>query len=194
MSRLTVLAALPLLFSCTNGPGTFEGFEICNNGIDDNNDGLTDCEDEATCGGPDCRFNNSGETGVQLGDVRIEWKDGQCDFLYGDADCTKLVCTILVTNDTEEEGFVTSSCDNPIENNYDNILDWRNAQQATGRTGGLSNSPLDAKDTAEIELYYDCFMPNTEPKFTASCNLRAEADNKFDTKTFSVEGINTDAP
>lgn len=185
-SRARFLAGVAL-FACGGSDSAdvgWSGFEICNNGLDDNGDGLVDCEDVA-CAGPACRLPPT-DTSPTVQGIVIEYEPGECDFRFSANDCTMLICSIDVPNGTDGEALVNASCENPSGGaSHDNVVDLRNAQQLGGRVGALVDSPLDANDTGEIELYYDCF---TLQSFEATCTLEVKTSEHEATETIVIEG------
>lgn len=194
MVRLTLVAAVSLLVSCADGDTdtTFVFPEICGNGIDDNGNGLIDCADSTFCGGSaNCGGTTDTGPDTNEGPLEIDFTDGQCDFLFSENDCQKLVCTIPVTNNTDEDGTVSASCENPIKDNYDTVIQFRNVQVGPQRLNALSASPIEAESSATIELYYNCFMP-TGKDFTTGCTIAVDADDRSEDRNFTIEGISTD--
>ncbi len=105
-------------FNCVLAPPPFES--KCNNGIDDDGDGLIDCEDG------DCFTSN--ECTVEICDNGID-DDGD-----GWIDCSDTECFNLT--------FCVEICDNGIDDNGDGLVDGEDPQCSapSGVTGGLESN------------------------------------------------------
>ena len=105
-------------FNCIEALPPFETY--CDNGIDDDGDGLIDCED------PDCY--NSNSCTVEICDNGID------DDLDGWADCDDSECFALAV--------CLEICDNGIDDNGNGLVDGDDPQCGTsgGVTGGLESN------------------------------------------------------
>ena len=105
-------------FNCVLAPPPFES--ICNNGIDDDGDGVVDCADG------DCFTSN--ECTIEICDNGID-DDGD-----GWIDCSDTECFNL--------SFCVEICDNGIDDNGDGLIDDEDPQCNTpaGVTGGLESN------------------------------------------------------
>lgn len=188
MSALALLAALSLSACSGTDPGAdFIPAEICDNGIDDNGNGLVDCDDSAFCGGAPClRQGGTGDTSGGGEPLVIGYQDKMCDFLFSEADCVQQICSIPVENNTDEDGVITANCENPAKDNYEVVVKFRNVQENTGRLNALSASPFEKESSTTIELFYDCFQLET---FTTACTIQLDADDRQEDVDFTIEGI-----
>ncbi|MEM6931381.1 MAG: hypothetical protein AAF602_30905, partial [Myxococcota bacterium] len=73
--------------------------EICDDGIDNDGDGLVDCDDES-CGGINCQRQ---DTGFEEAPVEIVISQSRCcDFTFNDQNCDgRLAGTIDIVNRTD---------------------------------------------------------------------------------------------
>ena len=195
MSRFTSFLVLPLfLTACTaGGDDTFTLLdpEVCDNGIDDNGNGLVDCDDASFCGGLVCRGDGGGgdtDTAVEQAPVEILFDESDCcDFSYGLQDCNeKRIGEFRVANRTDSEGLIDASCEVPQGAGTDEVVvKFRNNQAGSVRDF-LVNSPIDAGSETLITVFYDCFYQET---FQVSCQAEVEAEERSDTIRWTIEGV-----
>src|SRR5262245_59636238 len=112
MSRKTLPLTAILLLSGALGTGcsgdtTDPGRpppEICDDGIDNADDGLIDCDDTEACGGLQCITNTiDTDTTVPLDPAEIIFSAADCcNFTYGQGDCPLLVGTFQAANREED--------------------------------------------------------------------------------------------
>ena len=105
-------------FNCVNAPPPFES--NCGNGIDDDGDGLADCDDQ------DCYTSN--QCTVEICDNGIDDdNDGWAD--CSDSECYELAICIEI-------------CDNGIDDNNNGLVDGDDPQctSSSGVTGGLESN------------------------------------------------------
>ena len=169
MSRLFVPALL-LTASCGGEGGVRPPPEICDDRLDNDGDGLVDCDDEA-CGGLACTNGGGGGTTRPdpLDPVEILF-DSQdcCDFTFGPGDCNKIVGSYTIANRTDEDGELDISCDTPGGGStpaYRFTLSNQPKDDDDPR-GGFSDFPIAPQSDVVVTQYYDCF---TNQSFTTTC-------------------------
>ena len=124
-------------FNCVLAPPPFE--TNCTNGIDDDGDGLVDCDD------PDCAASN--ECTVEICDNGID-DDGD-----GWIDCSDSECYNL--------SFCVEICDNGIDDNGNGLIDGDDPQCTTssGVTGGLESNRRLSDKIANRNFYTQILEP-----------------------------------
>ncbi len=127
-------------FNCVLAPPPFE--TNCSNGIDDDGDGLVDCDD------PDCY--NSNNCLLEICDNGID-DDGD-----GLVDCDDTECYSL-------QGC-TEICDNGIDDNNNGLIDGDDPQ-CGGTTGGI-NGGLESNGRLSDQLAYRNYIRETKSKQT----------------------------
>lgn len=166
-------------FNCVLAPPPFES--KCNNGIDDDGDGLIDCEDG------DCFTSN--ECTLEICDNGID-DDGD-----GWIDCSDTECFNLT--------FCVEICDNGIDDNGDGLVDSADPQCNTpaGVTGGLEsngsladriskrNIKLILENDEEVQMKKEGIIP-----FTQRINRGAFDLSNFIPQEFSDAFISESSP
>jgi hypothetical protein len=149
--------------------------EDCQDGIDNDSDGLVDCDDSAECGGLQCQNANDTDTGitVDLPDLEIEIPpDTCCNFTFSDpADCPMVVGSYVVHNRTlESEAELDASCD-LYEGDSPISFDVEGCSNCP--TPFLTNFVVDPQTSVTVELVFNCSIGHT---FTANCLTDVKAN------------------
>lgn len=164
--------------------------EICDDGEDNDKDGLVDCDDTADCGGLACRETFTTETGETAPPtLEIVVNDGCCDFSFGSADCPqKSIGTVSIINrDPELEGQFTASCETvgpslqPIE--------WK-VVGSGNQVPYLVNLPLAPESTVEVEAFFVCDA-GVDQTFETVCRVVAEIEESSEEVSVEQEVTGT---
>ncbi len=152
----------------------------CADGIDNNGNGLVDCDDP-DCGGINCRRFDTGIDEQEV-EIVIDQRDC-CDFTFNPTNCNnRLAGTIEVVNRTKSPGLVTFVRCDPKD--FGNAVGFR-----VGSDGivdnALGNVPLAEESSVVIEAVFDC---QTDAAFTAECEISATAGTFGDDRGFLVRG------
>jgi hypothetical protein len=201
MSRKTLPLTVILLFSggfgaagCTGTDTTDDGRkppEICDDEIDNDDDGLVDCDDTAECGGLQC---NTGTTDTDTGittdldpaEILFSVTDC-CDFTFAEGECPKLIGTYEAANrEPETEGELDASCDLIGD---DPPLSFSVIGCPNCPIPYLTNQPVDPNTTVTVEVWFDCAVQQT---FQATCRTNIEVDPFEDEYEFQVNGVRQD--
>ncbi|MBX2800555.1 MAG: hypothetical protein KTR31_22945 [Myxococcales bacterium] len=191
--RLALLMLLPL--AACSGPATdvaAELPEICGDGIDNNDNGLVDCEDATYCGGPGCAAPPPTDEGFDTDQLVFPGiEDLNCDFSFGTTDCSrKELCTFTFENTSPDPATFNAECSTPAGggNKYDSAILFQ-VQGDNNAAGRVSREPADAGETVLVTLYYDCFVAET---FNVDCEVRAEGTDGviplLTTENFEIQG------
>jgi len=160
--------------------------ENCVNGIDDNNNGLIDCEDVDECSANlACREGLGPDTGNSDEPVEIVIDQRRCcDFTFNAKSCRNLTAgTFDIVNRTDNDGIITAvRCD---------------AIDDVGIPVGFRVDPLDppdeflndvqvpAQSTVTVEAVFDC---QAKEPFSATCEAKVEVGTLGDERGFLVRG------
>ena len=155
--------------------------EICDDGIDNDGDGLVDCDDEA-CGGLACRDpgDDDDDTGTEpppVVEILFDPTDC-CDFTFTvPNDCQKVVGSFSIINRSEtEDGLIkTLTCDIPQGGTQAAIL--FQLDDSTQKFPFVANAELDRNSQVDVTLWYDCF---TNDSFELPCRVKAEVGEEED--------------
>ena len=143
--------------------------EICGNGIDDDLDGLTDCE-EALCRCSDVEICTGGLD--EDADGLIDCRDDDCD---GEAVCIEAVCDDALDNDgdgavdcldSDCDGGCPEVCDDGRDNDGDGLIDCEDAECVDEEVCGelLCDDGIDDDDDGLIDCADDdCWGLNCHP-------------------------------
>ncbi|HHO51014.1 MAG TPA: hypothetical protein ENK18_09125 [Deltaproteobacteria bacterium] len=188
MLRFSLTLSLSLSVGCSGeAPGTHPEPEICDDGIDNNGNGLIDCEDSASCGGLVCRdnTNNTNDTGEPLPELEIFIDpDDCCDFTFSDADCAgKPIGQFTILNRSDEQGTIDVTCDVP--GTGISVLEIRMNDNQVLRPF-LTDAPMEPTSENTIYLSYDCYALQT---FEVGCSAKATLPNDSEELGFSVRAI-----
>jgi hypothetical protein len=118
MSRFAVALFLVVGACSGDDDGTTEpiGPETCDNGVDDNGNGLVDCEDSTFCGGLQCitTGDDDDDTTTELPEVEIDFSGTSVEFTFTpqSGTCSQPIRTFTVVNRNEDlEAVVDANCD-----------------------------------------------------------------------------------
>jgi len=164
--------------------------EICDDGIDNDGDGLVDCEDEASCGGLACRDpgdddDDSGTEPPPIVEVLFN-ADTCCDFDFSvPGDCQKEVGAFSIINRSETiDGLIkTLTCDIPPGGTEAAIL--FSLDDNPQRYPFVANAELDRNSTVEVHVWYDCYANQS---FELPCRVKAEVDDVADEVEWTTVG------
>jgi len=149
--------------------------EICTDGIDNDDDGLIDCDDSAECGGLQCVTQQESDTGtIDLPDLEITISPKSCcDFTFtGPGDCPMVIGTYDATNRSEESvAELDASCD-LVGGDPPFSFNAPNCPQCP--VPYLDNLHVDPGETVTVEIVFNCQIGQT---FTADCNTDLSADD-----------------
>jgi hypothetical protein len=147
-----------LLVSCSGeAPYTRPDPEICDDGADNDGDGLVDCDDKSDCGGIACRTTYTTDTAPDLPDAEVLFnEDDCCDFTYSSADCPQLeIGSITFINRSgSEDGQIDVSC-NDVGPNSVPAIQWA-PQGSTHPSQFIINAPIYAGETVVMDAYFVC--------------------------------------
>jgi len=183
-----LLAVLPLLASCEQervAPPPPP--EICDDGIDNDEDGLVDCDDTESCGGINCQEPGGNEDTAPEPPpiVEVIYDDADCcDFSFSVPDaCDVITGTFRIINRSDDDGLIKNiSCETPGKGTGA-ILEFAvgNSQPmefvANARLPGLSDNT--------VNVWYDCF---TDQSFQVDCRAKAEVNDVESEVTWTVTG------
>jgi hypothetical protein len=85
-----------------------EASEVCENGIDEDCDGLTDCNDEVCAADPACSASSEPEN------FRVTTDAGASRHVRSDFNCPQVVAETFVHNSTDETVILTAQTDFPL--------------------------------------------------------------------------------
>lgn len=159
--------------------------EICDDGIDNNGDGLIDCDDDA-CGGIQCREGSGPDTGASDEPVEIVIDNRKCcEFTFNEQNCSNLRAgTIDIVNRTDEDGAITYiRCDNTAE--FGGVVSFRVLNSGETPVDILATTTVPAQSTITVEAVFDC---EADAAFTATCEAKAAAGPFGDERGFIVRG------
>jgi hypothetical protein len=165
--------------------------EICNDEIDNDEDGLVDCDDSAECGGLQCNTGTTDtDTGptVDLPPAEILFSSKSCcDFTFAAGECPKMIGTYQAANrEPETDGELDASCDligddPPLEFSVDGCPNCPIPY--------LTNQQVDPNTTVTVEVWFDCAVQQT---FEATCRTNIEVSPFEDEWEFQVNGVRAD--
>jgi hypothetical protein len=181
MSRWGWMALAGLGWACSGDDGTVRPDpEICDDEIDNDGNGLIDCEDSSACGGIHCQQTGDDDDDTaesELVEIVLD-DDTCCDFTFGAADCPqKEIGTFSIINRSPDvEGNFDVSCDTVGPNLAP--IEWQVAG-GSNQVPYLVNLPLAPNATVEIQGYFVC-TPGLEVDFTTTCHISAEVEGVKD--------------
>jgi hypothetical protein len=177
-----------VMLGCSGDDGTVRPDpEVCDDELDNDGDGLVDCDDSNDCGGIHCQQqgDDDDDTGtLVLVEILLE-EDDCCDFTFGQADCPqKEIGTFSIINRSPDvEGTFNVSCDvvgvdmAPIE--------WQ-VVGGSNQVPYLVNLPLAPDTTVQIQGFFVC-IPGLDQSFTTTCHISAEVEGARDELDHDVQ-------
>lgn len=165
-----------ILWGCSGETAERVPPEVCDDEIDNDGDGLVDCDDD-NCGGLPCQQKGQTETGDtdEPDALEILLNDDCCDFSFAADDCPQMLIgsVTFINRDPEEAGSFDVSCDTV---NNDPVIEWKVVGGAN-QSPFLVNLPLAADSSVTVEAYYVC-SPGLTQSFNTICHLHAELENR----------------
>ena len=166
------LFPLFLLLACsgTDDDDTLLRPETCDDGVDNNDNGLVDCDDTAFCGGLACQDNtDTDDTDLPPPDLEIVFDpSGCCDFEFTTGDCPKAIGTFGVRNASLDiDAEIDTSCDLV---GGGSVIQWQ-IQGGAAPAAFIVNAPLYTESSATIEGFFNCGVNQT---FTTHCRIKIE--------------------
>jgi hypothetical protein len=180
------LSPLALLLSCSGSDGetdTFTRPETCDDGVDNNDNGLVDCADTAFCGGLQCQTgDDDDDTDVPLPDLEIIYDPTTCcDFQFVSGDCPKSIGTIGVINRSTDDATVDASCDFVTG---ESVIQWQ-VQGGAPPIPFIVAEPLYSGQSMTLEGFFNC---DTAQPFNVACRVKVETDIDVSEVEFDIEG------
>jgi hypothetical protein len=174
-------------FGTTDGE-TRQPPEICDDGIDNDNDGFADCDDRDSCGGLACRGTTTYviDTAANLPIADVVFSAATCcDFEFGPSDCPqKEIGTIQFFNRaSEDEGEVDVSCDLV---DTESPVQWK-VDGASAPVPFVTNANVFAGETVTVTGYFVC-AAGVNQLFTTKCRANVEVGTDRDEIEFDVTG------
>lgn len=177
------------IFASTQEQNTRPPAEICDDGIDNDRDGLADCDDTDSCGGLACRTTTGyvPDTSQFLPNADILYSVADCcDFEFNAESCPSIeIGTITMVNRaSEEDGEYDVNCDlvdgeSPVQ--------WR-VEGATEPVPFVVNQKLFADDTTVVTAVFLCDA-GVATTFTTTCRANLQVgDADSDEIEFEVTG------
>jgi hypothetical protein len=184
-----VVALFLLVGACSgddSDPTEPLGPEICDNGVDDNGNGLVDCDDGQFCGGLQCATTpgDDDDDTTAPPDIEVDFDDDALDFEFPvqAGICNQPLVTITVVNRSGElEAVVDANCD--LVNGQATI--------GFGIDGGAAQAfvvdePLPFGESMELTMYFAC--RGVDEAFTTTCRVKADLGGLVDEVEFSANG------
>lgn len=183
MTRLFPLSLLLAACSGTDGD-TFTRPEVCDDEVDNNGNGLVDCDDTAFCGGLQCEAPDTDfDTDVPLPPLEITYSVATCcDFEWAAADCPKSIGTVGMINRGEEDAEVDINCDLV---NTQPAVQWQVQGGSDSPTPFVVDIPLFAGSSITMEAFFNC---NVSGQFTTQCRANIETEEDRVDKEFDITG------
>lgn len=188
MLRFSLALITVLGVGCSgNPPGTRPDPEICDDGIDNDGNGLIDCEDTVSCGGLACRDadTDTNDTGDPLPplEILIDSEDC-CNFTFSNADCAgKPIGQFRIINRSDDDGTIDVTCDLPGTGGI-SAVEFRMNDNQTLRQF-LTDAPMRSTSDNTIYMSYDCY---TSQSFEIGCRAKATLPSDVEELGFSVRG------
>jgi hypothetical protein len=167
-----------VLLSCSGGDddgGTRLDPEICDDGIDNNGDGLVDCEDTTSCGGLVCRDpgDDDDDTAEPTPDVEVLRNDC-CDFTFTCPAANVSVGQFSLINHSLENDAEFAVVCAPIGGT--SPLAFQVVGSSAAPSASLRGVDLFADSTVSVEAFFAC-KPQLQQGFDAVCTVTAETDD-----------------
>jgi hypothetical protein len=186
------LGVLLSLGACSGDPAgddddDREGLEICDDGIDNNDNGKVDCDDTAYCGGLQCLTTTPGDDDDDdddLPDLEVGYGGQPIGFTYTPQPegCQDLVETITVINrSTTLAAEVDASCDQL--GGQEIAMVWRVGDEAPKQF--VTNEAIGPESQIELGLLFVC---RVSQEFTTTCRVSIENEEGNDRVEFQVAG------
>lgn len=170
-----------LLLSCSGGDDGTERKdpEICDDEIDNNDDGLVDCEDEASCGGLVCRDpsgDDDDDTTVPTPDVEILWDPSACcDFEYDCPGGDKSIGTFAIVNhlaDADAEFDISCTLVGPQLS----PIEFQVVGSSAAPVPFVVNADVYAGAQVTVEAFFVC-KPQLSQDFSTTCKVIVETED-----------------
>lgn len=194
MQRLFPLSLLLVLTACsgTGGDDTFTRPENCDDGVDNNDNGLVDCDDTQFCGGLQCKGDDTHfDTDVDLPDLEIVFTAAECcDFQWQPSDCTgqSIGSFTVINRSTELDAELLTNCD--YVNGASAIL-WQVVGSSAGRTAFITDAPIYPESEVKIEGFFNCGVGGN---FTTDCRIKLENEDDLVQYDFTISGQPVGSP
>lgn len=189
MSRFAVALFLVVGACSGDDDGTTEpiGPETCDNGVDDNGNGLVDCEDSTFCGGLQCvtTGDDDDDTTTELPEVEIDFSGTSVEFTFTPqaGTCSQPIRTFTVVNRNEDlEAVVDANCD-LINGGTAGIgfdVDGASPRQY------VVDEPLAPATSMELGMFFACRGINDA--FTTVCRVKVDLEGITDQVEFDANG------
>ncbi|MCB9688047.1 MAG: hypothetical protein H6738_17735 [Alphaproteobacteria bacterium] len=183
--RWWTMAAVAATVSCSGATEPEpEGREICGDEIDNNGNGLIDCEDTKYCGGLQCLTTTTGDDDDDTTDlpvVEIDDPGGNVSFSFTPGGCPQLVKTYHVVNRSDDtDGLVDASCDL-----LGNDSVFRFVVDGSNPTQFVVDEDLYAGTQMQLDMYFTC---GTNQAFTTRCRVKGDVGGIITQIEFDVSG------
>lgn len=188
--RLGIVLTVTTLGGCLFGstdPETRPPPEICGDEIDNDLDGLVDCDDVLACGGAACEtttYITDTQANLPNADILFSGADC-CDFEFGPDSCPSMVIGTIdfLNRATETDGEFDINCDlvesvSPIQ--------WQ-VEGATEPIPFVVNQSLFADDTLTVTGVFVC-QPGLSNTIVTTCRANLDVGADHDAIEFEVTG------
>jgi hypothetical protein len=162
------------------------GPETCDNEIDDNGNGLVDCDDTQFCGGLQCKPTTIGDDDddTVLPEIEVDFGQDTLDFSFTPqaGTCNQPIRAITVINRSEElEALVDANCDLV---DGDTLIGF-DVNGAAGRAF-IVDEPLPFGESMDVGMIFAC--RGRDEAFTTICRVKADLGGLVDEVEFTVYG------
>jgi hypothetical protein len=184
MKTLSPLVLL-LLAACSGTDGdTFTRPEVCDDGVDNNGNGLVDCDDASFCGGLQCQAPDTDvDTDEPLPPLEISYTAAECcDFTFTTSECPKSIGTFGMIDRGEDDAVIDVSCDLV---NSEAAVQWQVQGGSDAPTPFIVDTPVYAGSSVTIEGFFNCAVPG---EFTTHCRANIETDEDRAEIEFDITG------
>jgi hypothetical protein len=185
------VALLFLVGACSGDDDTGPepiGPETCDNGVDDNGNGLVDCDDKAYCGGIQCipTGDDDDDDTTEPPEVEIDFDGSTLDFSFTPQAgiCSQPIRTITVVNRNEDvEALVDANCDLVGDAGTSAIgfdIDGQNPRAF------IVDETLPAATSIEVGMIFAC--RGIDEPFSTNCRIKVDLSGLVDEATFTANG------